>query len=257
MLPVAQLYARDVPGLRAPAGADLLQVLWCGFDHAEDAMPRTVLFWRSADSVTEILTAPPEPEKVQRSDYVPEPCTLDPEQVTEYPVALELDSDLREQVELWCIRHSTGTEPDIEEYRARKYQAESALYDAELSVAPGWKVGGWTGWGLSDPYDQPCPACGTPTEPLLTIAGSEWDAGTHSWVPYEDQDAVVPDTDPWDLPEPRSHQEAEERERARNEAYARQLAVQDPTGVQIGRGYNQVIRTCPASPDHPHVQLMQ
>jgi hypothetical protein len=37
MLPVAQLYVRDVPGLRPPAGADLVQVLWCPFDHDSDS----------------------------------------------------------------------------------------------------------------------------------------------------------------------------------------------------------------------------
>jgi hypothetical protein len=31
MLPLGQLYVRDVPDLRAPAGTDLLQVLWCPF----------------------------------------------------------------------------------------------------------------------------------------------------------------------------------------------------------------------------------
>nr|CAJ89509.1 hypothetical protein SAML0523 [Streptomyces ambofaciens ATCC 23877] len=37
MLPVAQLYVRDVPDLSPPEGKDLLQVLWCPFDH----LPRT------------------------------------------------------------------------------------------------------------------------------------------------------------------------------------------------------------------------
>ncbi|WP_433207977.1 hypothetical protein ACQP1G_22995 [Nocardia sp. CA-107356] len=39
MLPVAQLFVRDVPGLRPPAGADLLQVLWCPLDHDSDPRP--------------------------------------------------------------------------------------------------------------------------------------------------------------------------------------------------------------------------
>lgn len=36
MVPVVQLYARDVPGLVFPAGSDLLQILWCPLVH-EDA----------------------------------------------------------------------------------------------------------------------------------------------------------------------------------------------------------------------------
>ncbi|MFG3308643.1 hypothetical protein [Streptomyces wuyuanensis] len=63
MLPVAQLYVRDVPDLSPPEGKDLLQVLWCPFDHP--IMPRTLLFWRSAAAVTDILDTPPEPPAVQ------------------------------------------------------------------------------------------------------------------------------------------------------------------------------------------------
>jgi hypothetical protein len=50
-------------------------------------------------------------------------------------------------------------------------------YQMDLSVAPGWKIGGWIGWARGGPWVEPCPACGTPTEPLLTIASWEWDGG--------------------------------------------------------------------------------
>ncbi|MFI6421832.1 hypothetical protein ACIBG6_31030 [Streptomyces sp. NPDC050842] len=33
MLPVSQLYLRDVPLLRPPGQADLLQVLWCPYEY--------------------------------------------------------------------------------------------------------------------------------------------------------------------------------------------------------------------------------
>jgi hypothetical protein len=233
MLPLAQLYARDVPGLPAPAGTDLLQVLWCPFDHPpEEYMPRTVLFWRSAREVTDVLTTPPEPKDVQNDGYLPEPCTVSPERITEYPSALELDKDLREQVELRCIRHALGSEPSIEDYRAGRYAAEAELYGTELSTAPGWKVGGWIAWGLTDPYPQPCPACGAPTEPLLTIAGAEWDASNHGWIPIEDREAGALDVG---YPDGPGH----------------------PTQILIARGYDEIIRVCSAFPDHPHVQLMQ
>ncbi|MDG9683083.1 hypothetical protein QC334_10085 [Streptomyces sp. DH18] len=52
---IARCYERR--DLHTPQGADLLQVLWCPFDH--QAMPRTALFWRSAATVTDILTTPP------------------------------------------------------------------------------------------------------------------------------------------------------------------------------------------------------
>ncbi|WP_226962483.1 hypothetical protein [Streptomyces sp. C8S0] len=97
LLPVAQLYARDVPFPR-PSGADLLQVLWCPFDH-EMPHPKTALFWRSAATVTDVLDAPPEPPVVQSPYYLPEPCLFSPEQVTEFPHPRELDKELRDQLD--------------------------------------------------------------------------------------------------------------------------------------------------------------
>ncbi|MGW1657056.1 hypothetical protein [Streptomyces atratus] len=58
MVPVAQLYAADVPDLPRPDGADLLQLLWCPFDHDEDYLPRTELRWRTAADVP-TRSAPP------------------------------------------------------------------------------------------------------------------------------------------------------------------------------------------------------
>ncbi|HEY8978507.1 MAG TPA: hypothetical protein VIU15_02855 [Streptomyces sp.] len=126
-LPVAQLYARDVPDLPTPDGADLLQVLWCPFDHP--IMPRTALFWRSAATVTEVLATPPEPPATQFDGYLPEPCLLNPEQVTEYPDHLELSGDSS----VWEAA-DTGVDSSYAGY-------PQEFYDAEPAGAPGWKVG--------------------------------------------------------------------------------------------------------------------
>ncbi|MGW9373789.1 non-ribosomal peptide synthetase [Streptomyces xanthophaeus] len=182
MLPVAQLYVRDVPLLRPPgqSEADLLQVLWCPFDHP--AHPRTALFWRATATIADILEAPPEPPGVQFSTYVPEPCLLTPEQVTEYPNHMELSVELQQQLEDWSSWQVAGAAVDS------SYEvAPEELYMDELSLAPGWKVGGWTRWGLSDPVPRICSVCGTEADPLLTIATTEWDADGGSWVPEEDQ----------------------------------------------------------------------
>ncbi|MER5756547.1 hypothetical protein [Streptomyces sp. NPDC002088] len=226
MLPVAQLYARDVPALRPPGSADLLQVLWCPFDHPPENMPGTTLFWRSAALVTDILTAPPEPTALQYPGYLLEPCLIDPEQVTEYPAPLELRQDLRSQVQEWSARQKAGAEPG-----SVYDQAKDAFYQYELSVAPGWKVGGWAPWSFTDPRPQYCSACGTPMEPLLTIASTEWSDSEPSWIPYEDQAAASAHTA---HPDPAN-----------------------PAMVSVGRGYNQQIYTCPAAPEHPHAELMQ
>jgi len=181
MIPVAQLYARDIPDLHPPEGCDLLQVLWCPFDHF-DPMPKAKLVWRSSSSVTTVLSEPPQPIVVQSEYYIPEPCVIHPEQVIEYPAPLELDEVLRERIEAWSEREKAGAEAE-----SAYDEAESAYYQNELSVAPGWKVGGWAPWSFRDPYPMICTVCGAEMKPLLTISSDEWDLGSGSWIPIEDQ----------------------------------------------------------------------
>ncbi|MFB7597166.1 hypothetical protein [Streptomyces sp. NPDC056160] len=224
LLPVAQLYARDIP-FPCPPDADLLQVLWCPFDHA-DAHPVTALFWRSSATVTDVLDAPPEPPIVQLDRYLPEPCLFSPEQVTDFPHPRELDDELRDQLNdarRWetidPAQYSTYTD-DLGE-----------LYLGNLSTAPGWKTGGWTTWGDIDPVDRPCPECGTEEVPLLTIASSEWDGISKSWIAEEDPANPAPPP----------------------------LGARDGnfTLIDIVGGYNLQLHACPADPSHPHIELVQ
>ncbi|MFE0276040.1 non-ribosomal peptide synthetase [Streptomyces sp. NPDC058992] len=226
MLPVAQLYVRDIPLLRPPGqtGADLLQVLWCPFDHP--AHPRTALYWRSAATVTDVLDAPPEPPAVQFPGYLPEPCLFAPEQVTEYPSLLELSKELQQQLGDWSRWQAAGSAVD-----SSYAPAPEELYLDQLSVAPGWKVGGWTRWGLTDPMPRLCPECGTGMDPLLTIASTEWNDGTDSWAPEEDQanpTPLLPGTPPANF-----------------------------TMLDLARGYDLQLYVCPKSSDHPHTDLIQ
>ncbi|MEU0770348.1 MULTISPECIES: hypothetical protein [Streptomyces] len=224
LLPVAQLYARDVPFPRPPE-ADLLQVLWCPFDH-ETAHPRTALFWRSSATVTHVLDAPPEPPVVQRDCYLPEPCLFSPEQVTEYPHPSELDEELQDQLE------DESRWESIDPALYTTYADDPGeLYLNNLSTAPGWKTGGWTRWSLTDPKPRPCPACGTEQVPLLTLASSEWDGGSGTWIAEEDST----DTSPPPLG-------------ARDGRY---------TLIDIVGGYNLQLHVCPADPSHPHIELVQ
>ncbi|MGW1198039.1 hypothetical protein ACWD4B_19700 [Streptomyces sp. NPDC002536] len=226
MLPVAQLYVRDIPLLRTPGRADLLQVLWCPFEHPPEPKPRTALFWRSAAAVTDILITPPEPAVVQFNGYVPEPCLLDPEQTTEYPDPMELTKELRDQMQDWNTWQAADAAPDS------SYElAPEEFYGRVLSIAPGWKADGWTRWGLTDPVPRICPACDTEMNPLLTIASTEWDASTRSWIAYDEQAQATPST-------------------------ANPHSV-NPAMVEIAGGYDLQLYTCPASPDHPHTDLIQ
>ena len=50
LVPVLQLFAADVPELPFPAGTDMLQVMWCPFDHEPAYAPRPEVFWRDSTS---------------------------------------------------------------------------------------------------------------------------------------------------------------------------------------------------------------
>ncbi|MEU6066758.1 hypothetical protein ABZ864_20290 [Streptomyces sp. NPDC047082] len=96
LVPLAQLFARDVPGLVVPEGRDLLQVLWYPFDaHGSPPAPDVHLVWRGAAEIGDLLAGPPLPAVVGHEGYVPEPCTLHPEQVTEHEWAELLPKDLQ------------------------------------------------------------------------------------------------------------------------------------------------------------------
>lgn len=228
MLPVAQLYVRDVPLLRPPGQADPLQVLWCPYDHEPHAKPSTALFWRSAADVGDILAVPPEPYEADRAGYVPEPCVLAPEQITEYPNHLDLSAEVRQLLK------------DRSRWQAADVGVDSSyadhpeeFYGCELADAPGWKVGGWPPWGRTDPYPRFCAVCDAQMVPLLTMASFEWDGGSRGWAPYEDQAAAF----------------AAGHVAGQNPA--------QPTAVEVGSADNLQLYVCPASPEHPHTDLIQ
>ncbi|MFI6843245.1 hypothetical protein OG535_10635 [Kitasatospora sp. NBC_00085] len=221
MVPVAQLYARDVPLLRPPGQADLLQVLWCPFEHEPDYKPPTALFWRSSAEVSDILAAPPGPFLVQDDGYLPRPCVLAPERITEYPHHMDLSKELQQQLD----DGSRWQAISVDNPRA---PALRDSYSDELSVAPGWKVGGWPSWGLTDPVARFCTTCGTGMVPLLTIASNEWNRNRHGWVPYEDRSLALSDPH-----------------------------VANPPQVHISRTNHLQLYVCPESPDHPHTDLIQ
>lgn len=223
MVPLAQLYVRDVPGLRPPEGDDLLQVLWCPLEHdSAGGMPTTALFWRVAAAVGDVLTDPPEPDYFE-PNLVPAPCAVHPEQVVEYPARVELADELNEQINQWALALIPDGEYGLQ-YGANPYDL--------VCIAPGCKIGGYVSWNMSDPYPNPCPACGTETEPLLTIASNEWGSGVPHWVPYEDWAADV----------------------AWGEI---QGGPSNPVQICISDVNNQIIRVCPISHEHPHVQMLQ
>ncbi|WP_137989984.1 DUF1963 domain-containing protein [Streptomyces vilmorinianum] len=217
LLALAQFYVRDVPDLGpfAPPGADLLQVLWCPFTGHDDASfndygPSTRLHWRRAADVTEQLSVQPGPAVVEREEYLPNPCVLFPEQVVDHPFADYLPAELVERIEAW------------EDALQERIGEAAPCYQYDLSLAPGWKIGGWDSWHRTDLMRVRCGACGAEMRLLLTI---DSDGGARSWVPYDEaQDA-------WNGGRPPS--------------------PHGPTGISAARDEYRAF-VCPADPSHPH-----
>ncbi|WBB91316.1 hypothetical protein [Verrucosispora sp. WMMC514] len=63
LVPVLQLLADDVPELPFPEGSDVLQVLWCPFDHDPWSAPLPRLHWRRRSAIGPRLTAMPPPHE--------------------------------------------------------------------------------------------------------------------------------------------------------------------------------------------------
>ncbi len=218
MIGVAQFHRRDVPDLPAgPDGSDLLQLFWCPFDrHGATGRGMHVdLRWQHADKVTDRLAEQPEPELVGFEGYVPEPCVLHPEQVLTYQYGGLLPPELETAIEVW--------EHWREEGRSARYS-----YRYDLSIPPGWRIGGFASWHLTDPYPVECAVCGRGMELLLTVDSSEWDGGNRSWIPVEDGG----------------------RGGGCGERAA--TAPQTPTRVTVGRSGELNVFTCPATTAHPH-----
>jgi hypothetical protein len=177
LVPVAQLFYRDVPGLPFADRFDLLQILWCPRDHVNvrnqpSFCPAFQVRWRRADTIADILADPPRPDFTNR-DYVPNTCAVQPEAITEYPDIRTLPEPLERALDEW---HRAEDEEDDE---------CSTAYSFDTAHAPGWKALGYgMYWGIFDPAPVIC-ECGTEQLPLFTAATGE-NNGWKSWQPLEE-----------------------------------------------------------------------
>lgn len=180
LIPVAQLYYRDVPGLPWPERYDLLQILWCPHDHLDTEPPYNPAFqlrWRQIDPDAAVLLSPPRPVTCY-SEYIPNPCVVHPETITEYPNTISLPEKLQRAVRVW--------------------QDENGHLDwKNPTLAPGWKVLGHGGnWGIINPYPIMC-ECGLEQLPLFTVDYES--GGDGAWQPIEEAGLDEQHTDPVDV----------------------------------------------------------
>lgn len=219
LLPVLQLYARDVPELPFPEETDLCQVLWCPTDHGDDYMPNVMVRWRDSATVSTVQTCP-QPVIFEDSDegYLPTACVLNPERVPEFPDYSDLPEDLQDHVISW----------------ENSAEAENWMYQYHLSVAPGTKVGGWVGW-IQWPDWPTCPK-GHSMEHLLTITSRESDGESwKTWTPVQDQADIG-----W-------HPSTVNGEPVRIAL----VPHQRPAGLMIGDAGSLYVFTCTICPERP------
>jgi hypothetical protein len=179
---VLQLRAEEYPELEFPPDADLFQLLWCPRDHEMWIKPAA--FWRRRANVKNALAAPPQHADVFMN-YVPVPCVLLPERVTEFPGVEELPEETRRRLaEGLKARQIPGpTDRTIESQVLEFYQD---YYEIALSVCPGTKVGGYVRWDQS-PQVPKCD-CGRAMDHLVTISSDEFDGASYvRWLPAEER----------------------------------------------------------------------
>ncbi|MEV7679890.1 hypothetical protein AB0O64_15230 [Streptomyces sp. NPDC088341] len=173
---VAQFFLNDFPEISYPVGCDLLQIYWCPNDHfieyaeSDYEGPAVSLRWIDSANRGEIgeghssADVPPYEES-----YGARPCCITPERVVEFPYAEELPVEI--------MRRLDAVD-----------QAQGLRYQYALSVARGWKVGGWASWHSTDKRKLSCPVCEGPVALLLKVDSSEWDGASDWWWPLEDRE---------------------------------------------------------------------
>ncbi len=173
---------------------------------------------RGSERAERFIADPPEVPAVLREHELPEPCVLHPEEVDTYPWAEDgtLPDSLIALIDAW------------DDAQVAEHGPDAPCYQYDLSIPPGWRVGGFPSWASTGPMHIGCGTCATPMQLLLTAEGSEMDGGSHSWVPLEDRDPAL-----------------------RGMASIRGgRSVARPTRLRFGRDRDLHVFTCPADPRH-------
>ncbi|GAA3639142.1 hypothetical protein GCM10022267_27020 [Lentzea roselyniae] len=150
-----QLYRHDFPELPFPEGTDVLQVFLCPLVHDGHWGPDIRLVWRAAGQVTDPLADQPVPVLVDPM-YAFRPCVFNPCRANEYPMMCDVPRELLYELEF-----------------AKADGFDHANHETWPCLGDATKIGGWTRWFASDPYDMDCPDCGATRVQLLALAAHE------------------------------------------------------------------------------------
>jgi uncharacterized protein YwqG len=177
---VLQLRAEDFPEMIFPEEKDLFQLLWCPRDHLNEYCPFSKVYWRKEEDTVnpaDKVFLPKNPDK----NYLPQPCYLNPERVLEYPSGFELPEEFFfKRIDAW------------------QETQDDALYEYEMSVAPGTKIGGYVAW-IQGAYEVECKQ-GHIMEHLLTIASWEFQGISYTrWLAIEDQTIINASAEKWHI----------------------------------------------------------
>jgi hypothetical protein len=170
-LPVLQLKRSEFPAFPFPDGSDLFQLLWCPMVHFEGG-GGFLIFWRQQELVIELRTDAPPTDPNGDSITL---CSLDPEQISDYPHRFEIDPPTMESVD------DDSWDND---------EAFEAMED--LGPAPGTKLFGFPKWVQGPDYPS-CSRCERQMNLLITISSVEFGHGADNgarWTPYEDREVL-------------------------------------------------------------------
>ncbi|MEK8170437.1 hypothetical protein NKH77_14935 [Streptomyces sp. M19] len=171
LVPVLQLYAADVPDLPYPPGCDLLQVLWCPYEHQPYYAPRPELRWRDAADVAgrPLLAEPPRP--------LGRRTTCCPRRACSTPSGW------------WSTRSGTSRRSwtRCSGSGSTGWRRRAAGRTGTSCRWPRGQGRGYPNW-TQEPDWPDCEACGLRMEHLLTVDSAEFDGVSAStWLPVEDR----------------------------------------------------------------------
>jgi hypothetical protein len=226
MIPVLQIRKDDVPDLQFPDGKDVFQIWWCPRDHPNTYSPEPRVFWLSLKELTasplrKEFPLPPLDEFA--NDYIPIPCTFNPEPIIDHPHAFDVSDN---HPELWAkITESKILQEIIRNHPEYEIKNVSSFYQYLLGAASGTKIGGYPNW--SQTPELPRCSHGHPMDFFLQIDSAEFDGGTWGrWLTVEEKEV-------WGA------------------EYAIRNAVQRAAGLMLGDMGAIFFFICRQCPDHP------